>query len=520
MSSQVKITTSRNGLPTAEAGSRRIHSAYNPLQECKRFIESLDINVSNGSVIVVIGAGLGYADLLLSQLYPQSRVISMHLNHALFKSRVEPGKIIAGEGMPENISCWHPESGISAEDFFYSVIQEEDISGLTVVEWPPSAASYTKQAGEVSEALASVLRRYSGNITTTAAFGQKWIKNTLRNFTEIDKMVSPVHISAQDAIQKAPVVIAASGPSLEDFIPVLKKIRKKVRLWALPSSMTALNNAGIIPEMVFATDPGYWARMHTRYFPEEVPVAMPFSAAPLPSAGYTVLPILQEGPGESMLVNSVNRPCLPLPERGTVAATAVEAWKKTAGGPLILAGLDLAWQDIRSHVRPHTFETWNYRNESRLKPRLTSTWESAFQAGKALNTYADWFRQNLPEGRVYRFKPACPLPSAKTADETLLSKLTENLPDLPPLLTSQKTPERADARRKSVQKLLRHWKTLHIEYSRQKSVNSEAKKMAYCIDTGGVLEIKKLKGKEKSEAWERHNERISKAIKDWERQYG
>ncbi|PIE05244.1 MAG: hypothetical protein CSA76_00035 [Spirochaetales bacterium] len=515
----VQVSLSRSGLPTALAGSRRIHSAYNPLKECERFIEGLNLQIPSGSPIVIMGAALGYMAAILSRRFPASPLICLHMDSVLFSRRVSIQTVFPGaENSSAPIQCWHPKCGLSAEDFLYSVIDEEQISGLKLIEWPPSLAAFPQAAEESAGALAAVIRRYSGNISATAAFGRRWISNTFRNFIETEQ-ISRFKNRIRDT---HPVVIAASGPSLENFLPVLAEIRSKVRLWALPSSMRALTNAGILPEMVFATDPGFWARLHSRYFPCDVPVSMPLSAAPLPHSCFSVLPIRQNSPGETRLLEAVKRPALALPSMGTVAATAVEAWKSCSSGPLILAGLDLSWSDVRSHVRPHAFDSWIYRNESRIQPRLTSAWQRASSAGKALSTYADWFRGSLPAGRVYRFNPVRPLPRTKPAGIREIRELTAGFSDAPKMLLTEKAPENARQRRKAVKQLLAHWEELAMQYYRGENLKNteEARELAYTVDPGGLLEIQKLDGKPRAEAWERHCSRIDNAVTHWKKLYG
>lgn len=492
------------GLPSASAGDIRIHSRYDPVREAGRFLDSQEVSAGFGGVIILIGAGLGYLDAALRKQAPDCRIIAIHLDSELYGARINTGD----DGGA--IARWHPGSPEDIGRFLHDKLSEFEIPGLKVIEWPASVSARPSVSDLARESTASLIRLYSGNISATAAFGRHWIRNLLRNFIGLDHVVEVTSV-------EAPVVIAASGPSLEEALPSLSRYRSRYRLWSLPSSLPALGSAGVEPDMILSTDAGFWARLHTRYFPPHIPVAMPLSS--VPTAGNPVIPILMDIPGEKELLADRSWSGLGLSEAGTVAATALEAWKVLGRGPLALVGLDLAWTDLRAHARPHGFDGWLESRRNRTCPPLTSAWERALaQApyrdgprrwGPSLQTYADWFDTIGRRGSIIRFRA-----EESSAAVSPLSRLrqagSEWFDHLPQAPSSDSTPAiirtgDKERRKEAVRRLLERWTDL-IE---SRTPDEETARLGYTLDPAGVLDAGRLSGEERRARMNRHFDEVA-----------
>ena len=478
------VEKAAGGELTARAGALRIHSAYDPKRESRRFLAGRLNDFRRGATVVIVGAGLGYLDQELKLQRPDLTVLACHLLPELSRHIGE------SPGIPR----WNPDQG-DAGRFILSHVGELDLPGLRVLEWEPSVRAAPEAAAAVTSALAAVIRRHSGNISATAVFGRRWLRNTLRNYAEIEHLGEPQR-------QSGTTVIAAAGPSLEDALPTLARERAHFHLWALPSAAKSLAAAGIRPDLIFSTDPGFWARLHWRYFEERCMVAMPFCSAPPPVRPRGILLIREGALGESDLLRDNLWPAVHVPRAGSVAITAVEAWKRMADGPLVLAGLDFAWRDLASHARPHTFDGWLAGFDSRVKPALSTAWErastaaprriGAYRSGSSLTTYRDWF-QNTPMPRpVYRFNPrgcddfAVELPSIGVIDEVQLRKLPVRSQWSCPVRPVNPAPQ---LRRVRIRDLIRSW-TASVEGLRTLD-EIQRSEIIYTIDPGGVLDLKR-----------------------------
>lgn len=71
----LEVTPARNGLPTARAGNRWVHSAYDPLKEAAGWAESQVRSLGSCRTLVVLGGGLLYhIDALLERMDPSIRL--------------------------------------------------------------------------------------------------------------------------------------------------------------------------------------------------------------------------------------------------------------------------------------------------------------------------------------------------------------------------------------------------------------------------------------------------------------
>lgn len=511
----VVVGKSKTGSPTARTGSIHIHSSYDPDKEAQRFLQSLKEIPRNGSTIVILGAGLGYLDGFIARNCPASHMIAIHLNSRLYNHR-----IAEAEEQVVPTDRWHPALEMGIQDFLFSTINEMEISGLKIYRWPPSIRAWPDAAEEAEQALAAVVRRYTGNISATAAFGRLWIRNMLSNYLELDCIAEP-------RVVDAPVVLAASGPSLEYILHHLAKNRSRYRLWSLPSSLPALLDAGLIPDLIFTTDSGFWARIHQRYFPPGVTVAMPFSSSVRPRRDTPTMLLPQETPGERFLLSGGKWPSLNLPSMGTVAATAMGTWARLCSGPMMIVGLDLRWYDLRSHARPHSFDGWLAARTNRMSPSQNVAWTRAMdlapdregrsRSGPSLRTYADWFETSAPSGPIYRIVPGN-FPGGRAAigripevDESCLSNLTQKVDLNRPQFAVTKAPESSETRRVKVRMLLSRWDELlsgDVDFH-----NEETRNLLNTLDPGGALETVRSKVSGSVEdARNRHIQRVRERL--------
>lgn len=498
------ISSAANGMPTARCGQLSIHSAYNPAHEAAKFLDMQIGDFRKNSTVLIVGAGLGYLDEYLSQQRPDIRIIACHLFPELY------AKCIEHKRHKSTVHRWCPPENI--ERFLFECIDEFHLVGFRIVEWPASTQAKPEMATAVSSAISLLVRRLSGNISSTVAFGRLWLRNMIRNFLEINRICIPEK-------QENATVIAASGPSLEQHLNSLIRHRKKFHLWALPSSLPALFRMNITPDLIFSTDPGHWAKIHGRYFPLTIPVAMPLDASPLQNTSTSSLLILSQNTiGESQLLAQNNWDTIPVPQAGSVVITAIDTWRKISEGPLVLIGLDLCWQDLQSHARPHSFDGWFASLENRTHPALTIKWNMAeklapkkkgiFRMGTSMQTYADWFKTTAFPNNVFRLStnnyPSPPnlLHNIEERDATIFQKFKE----IHPLkLQHTQASLSLEQRKRTICRLLHKW---HSIVKDTRSQNPVRDKLLYTLDTRGALDVSRLEDEKAEKAWMEHQRKV------------
>jgi hypothetical protein len=354
----MKIYKSDMNFLIAEINGKNIHSKYNPEREAERFINAYKLQ--NPSIIILLGAGLGYIQKFLIKLFPDIDILAIFYDIALIENCFIKNK---------RIKTWYPDSGMTIESFFNYHIQEEKIKDIAILEWNPCSLIYPKESIYTNRALKEKIQQLNGNIFTTAVFGKKWIRNMITNYLSIEN-----YLIEQD--EEVPVVIASSGPTLIESIEQIKKYRKKFRLWALPSSLKAFEFFGITPDRIITTDPGYYGSYHLQFVKDNIPVALPLTASRgLWKKGNPAIILNQVFPFEKDLSTFMKR-------------------------KIYFTGLDLCFSDIQSHIKPHSFDSLLASESNRLNPihkiyfnrasSATADFKNRTRTSRALDTYKNW----------------------------------------------------------------------------------------------------------------------------------
>jgi hypothetical protein len=174
---------------------------------------------------------------------------------------------------------------------------------------------------------------------------------------------------------------------------------------AVSSSVPCLASAGIVPDMVVATDGGSWAPFHlyesVRLFAGKAfcpRFAFALSAA-LPSqlGEYPALVLADGSVWQRYLLSSLGMPFAAFPQRGTVSASALDLAFFLSSGPVYISGLDFCHADLVTHCRPYAFDRLRSEGANRLKPEYSGAFEreAAIRRSGALSVYESWFKKEL-----------------------------------------------------------------------------------------------------------------------------
>ncbi len=478
-----KIESSKSGHPCAVYNGKHLHSTYDPEREARKHLLS-HIGERSPDTAVVVGPGLGYigAELRKRGIF----TIQVFLSALTHSAAVERGDL-----------CWHPEetcktTGPSTGDafdtrvlraFLRSVLSDTDSVGLEVLSWSPCLEAFPDESEKALGAVADVVRESNANLTTIAAFGPRWFRNLCSNFR---------HSGSGNTVPRTCklVVLAAAGPSLESAVPILQELDRSLsqgregqpltghqppgkdcEIWAVGTALRPLLAAGIQPSMVVTTDAGYFALEHlnaARSSPNHC-IAAPLTAARgFTRRGLEHVLLNQGSIIEHELFSHCRLPAIQLPANGTVAGSALELALRVCSGRVVLVGLDLGYRDIQPHARPHSFEHYLWRKESRLQPVYSMFATRAFDLStrmpqgrrttRQLETYAGWFRRRLSQlkHRVATLGPSpveLNIPELsradlmRHADEALSSATVENKSHAPKGFTERPTNELTEQER-------------------------------------------------------------------------
>jgi hypothetical protein len=380
--------------PSALWDGRQLTSAYAADREARTWADSR--TAPPGSLVFVAGDPLGLASAALGA-------------RGLRAVALLPGPEALG-WVPQGVEAWAPGKA-SLEDFLQDLFETTGPEGVVWEVWP----AFERQAPDValdwSRRFRDLFRTVQGSWLTYRRFGPRFWTNAVRNFLGWDR---PIRRVSGDR----PLVIAASGPSLDDGLGLLARHRDRFDLWALPSSFETLVRRGLVPDAGVATDGGFYAREHLhRLAGTGVPLLAALGSAPDPVLSQSPCFFFSQSlPVERELL--ATRGSVPeVPSQGTVAVTALRLALEATTGPVFIAGLDLAFRDLRGHTSPHTVDRRLEARHGRLTP-LEGLWadrlfdqapvvQEGVRTSPALLTYALWFRSRARFSRpVYRIAPS------------------------------------------------------------------------------------------------------------------
>lgn len=496
--------TARSGAASLRIDGVALHSPYDPAREAARFVEGA-LGGETPSTVVLLGEGLGHATYALEQRLPGIRIL-----------RVFYSQEIAGLCEPSAHPGWHPGSPVSIGDFLRANIGELDMEGLRALEWQPSAASFPALSRAAHQGLRQVLQELNGSLVTTVSAGRLWIRNTLANFLLLDHPLSGPPCGPDRT-----VLIAASGPSIQQALPFIARARAALELWALPSSVPFLLHAGLRPDLVVMTDPGHWSMVHLHFDDPQCPIAMPLSAARGVWRLAVSTPLLLGQPAfyEEALLAAAGLGVPRITPHGTVAASAIDLALAATRGPVVAAGLDMCTEDLALHCRPNAFDVLLRLQETRTAPlhslsfhRVASQEVECIREGenriripRSLRTYAGWFTGESPldRGRLHRLlASAVELPRLRPLDGPGFLQLAEGHARAargPGLRPAERYPDRR-SRRAIVQRIAGQWEAA-VEHGRSRlraggglavfAGSPELLPLAYHVDPRGLLDARR-----------------------------
>ena len=387
----VEFFSAKNACESARANGVLLHSSYNPQAEAERFAHSLEAAFIPSRVIILEGA-LSYALPYLRQKFKGAKIGCARYCDDFLKS-----DSLWDFCIPLN----DKKNGVPFSERLFSFLGEEELFQCVFYEWPPSARAWPKESKEAWKEIKAAMEKAKTLLATREYFSKRWLKNKILFFEKLRKTCALKKTSL-------PVLICASGPSLESAAPSIRNVRKKLFVCALSSSISALKRLGIEPDLCLSTDGGHWAKKHLETLKKiflKSPLALASEGA-CPSALFkekSILPICYDDDTLSIkLAKAMGITFVSGRRNGTVSGSALELFLQNSFGPIFFAGLDLQNSKSGGHARPNALDAMNEEKDFRLSPKEKRAAAASFK-NPSLEIYADWFSSfGLGERKVYR----------------------------------------------------------------------------------------------------------------------
>ncbi len=393
-----------------------LHSKYDPFKEAKTIVDRFI--TQKYDIIFIGGFGCGYIPLYLIREKSNffSKLIVIEKDKCIFKMALK---------------CTDLRELFENEKFDILFEENGDVEGLNdilinnltkniyTLLHIPSLKIYPDFYKNLNNLIDSYLSRKSINIATLTRFQHLWLKNIFKNK---EKFLTHKGIKElYNGFKGFPILIISAGPSLADYIDIIKKEQNKFIIVAVDTVFQVLIKNSIYPDFVITVDPQFINYKYFEYnkYYNSILVSEP-STFPL---------ILDKYKGRILFFSSVF-PFVKFLEEfttfkgeidmgGSVSTTAFDFAYRLGGNPLILVGQDLAFLHNRSHTKGAYVEKYWALRYSKYNTSLNGEYKyihnnlfikiksnngKLVETDKRLMIFWVWFNnklKNLKEVKVY-----------------------------------------------------------------------------------------------------------------------
>jgi len=359
----LKIETTASGELALCVRGIHVHSQRDPLREGQRLAESVS---GEKGFIIIFGFGLGYAaqaaaalgrPIIIVEKYKSLFLKALELQD--FSDFFSQNKLIfivggLGDGI---INALTIAGKLASDEKKPSIIRNKALIGFDE-QWYRS----------IEDRIRAWAMKDDVNTATHKRFGQRWMRNLSRNMSAIRDYPGVSRLS--DLTSGMPVFVGAAGPSLDKIKPMLRDIYDRCIVIAVDTSLRFFVKNGIQPDFVLVVDPQFWNSRHLdRCLCEKTALVAESAVYPpvlnLPFKNKFLCGSLF--PLGTFIEKQVDPKGL-LGAGGSVATTAWDFARFLGGREIWIAGLDLAFPDLKTHFHGARFEERSNSESSRFSP--------------------------------------------------------------------------------------------------------------------------------------------------------
>jgi hypothetical protein len=228
----------------------RLHSAYDPLTESEKIVNTFMPGRSN--LIIVAGLGLGYHIKYLRQKYSNYLIVAIEKDSEVLE--------IVRQYYPENlkdVSVIHSKGAIA------SVFEQLDIAMIRGVSAYIHRPSYLLDKEYYDSILKDIKEYFSSRVSdllTRFEFEENWISHI---FSNVHYLYSSTPVSNLfGKFRDIPGIIVSAGPSLKKNVNLLKDLRDRALIVCVDTALKVLQKHNIVPHLVMTLDSQKYSLKH------------------------------------------------------------------------------------------------------------------------------------------------------------------------------------------------------------------------------------------------------------------
>ncbi|WP_080974724.1 motility associated factor glycosyltransferase family protein [Clostridium sporogenes] len=343
----IKVFQAHNKSLTIKVDNILLHSAYHPEKVCEKFIENNKDIYINKKNVVVYGIGLGYhVQALLSRVGDDTiihvfdvdkEIYNIGKNYATYKNFINDPRVKLYIG--------------ASDEFFYNLkLKLQEVEDILI--YAPSLKILSEEYSNIKD----IFRNF------------KMAKAGINEFKDImeenyNSNLKEDHFTMRDFcntynFKDEKIIIAASGPSLDENIDKLKRLQGNIKIFSVGSALRTLIDNGINPYMICIIDPSELVYNQIKGFENlNIPLCFLKTASRWAVSKYNGPKYMfhnDENDINDIVINTGK----------TVAIPTMDIAVKGGAREVILIGQDLAFINNKSHT--------DYINESYKGANITN----------------------------------------------------------------------------------------------------------------------------------------------------
>jgi hypothetical protein len=374
------------------------HSARDPIREAERALQSA-VGADVPSLVIVIGAGLGYLPEVIGRQFPDARVLV-----------IEPEPTFVRQMLSRH--DWRPAltSGrlliLLGPDYAGSSAAWRMVDGRApvVIEHPVLTRARPAAIEEGRSVVKRILYDARANAEARERFEGPYLVNTLQNVPVLAREANAAALDSR--FQRVPAVIVAAGPSLDRRLDDLRAIQDRVVMVAVDTAARPLLSSGVRPHLVVAVDPSAHNARHLEGLPPDPGTWLVAECSLHPTAfesfsGRTFcFRVAEHEPWPWLRAAGLDAGLLRA--WGSVLTTAFDLALRMGCDPIVFVGADLAYTDDRPYCRDTIYEE-DWAQETSRGQDLRAVWRQWMPAHASREAAVDG-REAVTSARLVAFR--------------------------------------------------------------------------------------------------------------------